>query len=203
MLGKTEGVTGHFKKRIKILNNKLIQTSRLWKCIRDPLLPVVSFLACFSETANTHPGWRLGSAQMQLKFIQNVSSHVSSVKGVNITIYYNCIRTNSLKRILKHCLEFLFFKNSPCQDPSLPTNEIAMMCLNHENIQMGEQNQVFLKAFKITVCLCCLSWQHAEHNGKPAGRNGRRYISGCCSKQGHRGIQILTTTPAGFVSTIC
>lgn len=163
----------------------------------------MSFLACFSETASTHPGWRLGSAQMQLKFIQDVSSHVSSVKGVIISSYYNCIRTKPLQGILKHCFELLSFKNSPCQNnhlphPCLPTNEIAMMCLNHENIQMVKQNQVFLTAFKISACLCCLNWQHAEHDGKPAGRSGRRHISGCCSNQEHWGIQILTTTSAGL-----
>lgn len=170
-------------------------------------MPVLSFLACFSETASTHPRWRLGSAQMQLKFIQNTSSHVPSVKGVIMSSYYNCIRTKPLQGISKYCVEFLFSRNSRCQNnhlphPCLPTNKVAVMCLNHENIQMVKQ-KVFLTVFKITVYLCCLSWQCAEHNGKPAGRNERRHISGCCSNQGHQGIQTLTTTSAGSASLIC
>lgn len=46
--------------------------------------------------------------------------------------------------------------------PMSAHKEIALMCLNHENIQMVQQNQVFLTAFKITVCLA--AWAGSMQN---------------------------------------
>lgn len=87
-----------------------------------------------------------------------------------------------------------------CLTHVCPQTRLPWMWLNHENIQMVKQNQVFLRAFKITVCLCCLSWQCAEHSGKlQVGMGG-----GAAAIRDTRGFRdSQPTTSARFVSVLC
>lgn len=131
------------------------------------------FLACFSKTASTRHGWRLGSAQMH-KFIQDISSHVPSVKGMIILSYYNCIRNKAFTRDFKTSFSIRLLQqkfivcveNTACLTHICPWTRLPWCVWSHENIQTVKQGQVFPTAFKTTVWLWHLIWQFAEHRGK-------------------------------------